>query len=693
MKLTVQLYIGSSQVELFDDESISVTSSIQNVKDIAKIFTDFSQSFSVPASRNNNKIFKHFYNFDVDNGFDARVKASAELQINYVPFRKGKIRLEGVQMKNNVAYAYKLVFYGNTVTLKDLLGEDMLSSLSYLDNYNFTLNNTNIKTGLESGLTLNSQSEAVIYPLISPEYRYIYDSSGTASTLTKTRNIKSSTLSDDGACIHSEDLKPAIRLYHILEAIEDKYGLTFSTDFFADNGTDNPEFRDFYDLYMWLHREQGINVLSNEVEFLIDSIVPESEWNGVTFYSDNFTIQYVQSGYCSPDYIDTDIDISVTDTATTFDFIVTQDGTTIFESNDNTGNTSYNFDIGGLVDGEYKIYVTTSDTDTFSGTINVAVIADTECPENGATNSATIGNKSSVSDIELVITNQLPEMKVLDFLTGIFKMFNLTAYIEDDVIVVKPLDDFYSEGTTYDISQYVDVETSEVKSTPLYSEMTFKYKDEKTFLAINYKNINNESFGALYYKPMANDLVLGGGRYAIELPFEHMVYERLTDENTGSLSDVGYGYFVDNSQNPVVGAPLIFYKQNQGTATIYLRDLEDTIASPITTYNRPSNNRSEILGGFYIPYNSINFGLEVDEYYTSESNDNTLFNDYYTTYISSVYDIKSRLTKITAYLPLKILSKYTLADTFIINQKSYRINSISTDLATGKSQIELLNIV
>ena len=39
---TVQLYINDKKVDLFKDEKIQVTSSIQNIQDISKTFTDFS---------------------------------------------------------------------------------------------------------------------------------------------------------------------------------------------------------------------------------------------------------------------------------------------------------------------------------------------------------------------------------------------------------------------------------------------------------------------------------------------------------------------------------------------------------------------------------------------------------------------------------------------------------------------------
>ena len=50
---TVQVYIEGQRLELFKDEQINVTSIQQNVQDISKVFTDFSQSFSVPATPRN----------------------------------------------------------------------------------------------------------------------------------------------------------------------------------------------------------------------------------------------------------------------------------------------------------------------------------------------------------------------------------------------------------------------------------------------------------------------------------------------------------------------------------------------------------------------------------------------------------------------------------------------------------------
>ena len=149
----VQLYIGNERVELFKDETISLTESIQNVKDVAKVFTDFTKTFTVPASKTNNKIFKHYYNFDIVGGFDARLKTSGSIKLNGVDFKKGNIKLEGVDLKNNKPNAYRVTFFGDLSDLKDLIGEDLLSDLSWLDNFEKEYSTAAVKDNLKGGNT------------------------------------------------------------------------------------------------------------------------------------------------------------------------------------------------------------------------------------------------------------------------------------------------------------------------------------------------------------------------------------------------------------------------------------------------------------------------------------------------------------------------------------------------------------
>jgi len=123
----IQLYIEGQRLELFKDESVTITDSIQNVKDIDKVFTAFTQSFSVPASKTNNKIFKHYYNFDITNGFDARKKVTATIELNNIPFRTGKIKLEGVDLKEQqTTYISHNILWGYCRLKRQARGKEII---------------------------------------------------------------------------------------------------------------------------------------------------------------------------------------------------------------------------------------------------------------------------------------------------------------------------------------------------------------------------------------------------------------------------------------------------------------------------------------------------------------------------------------------------------------------------------------
>ena len=123
----LQVYIGGERLELFKDETVVLNSSVQNIKDISKVFTDFTQSFTIPASQVNNKILKHWYNADIENGFNSKERIQSQLELNYMPFKEGKMQLNGAKLKNGKPNSYSLTFYGNLINLSDLFGDDLLS--------------------------------------------------------------------------------------------------------------------------------------------------------------------------------------------------------------------------------------------------------------------------------------------------------------------------------------------------------------------------------------------------------------------------------------------------------------------------------------------------------------------------------------------------------------------------------------
>jgi hypothetical protein len=685
---TIQLYIEGTRVDMFDDESVSITQTIKNVRDIERVFTSFTKQFTLPASKTNNRLFKHYYNFEIIGGFDARKKVNSTIELNHLPFKKGKLKLDGVEMRNNVAYAYKVIFYGDTVSLRDLIGDDKLSDLEFGSDFDGLKYDAST---IETYLTVKNpatSTEDLIVPLITHTQRPEYDS---GSTVAGSSNMYYSAGTFQG--VRFNELKYAIRLNRIIEAIEDTYSISFSDVFFKDTANTR-----FFNLFMWLHRKKGfVETESGEAENFVNNFTPNSSDLFFSMSSDRL------SGLLDPARLSS---MSVTIVPATTDLykikIVRNDTTTVYLSGSVTGTQTItegtNFSYGY---GTYKVYLITE-----AATITIISVT-WNITYDGITSLTfpTSGSFNIASDIPFVISQQIPKIGVIDFLTGLFKMFNLVAEVEEDgTIYVDTLDTYYatiasggtkrSQDAPYDISEFVDLSSGNVNPALPFSEIDYLYKDTGTILAKKYNELVNKDWGAINY---IDDQVptdrFTGGIYKVEVPFHHAQFERLTDLDTGSQTEIVLGKFIDDNLDPYFGSPLVFYAVRHNITAGY------SFVTAVDASNVPTAVSNETFAN--VPLNtlalseaasdkSLHFTEELGEY-DNVVFEGSLFEDYHKTYIQNVFKLNNRITKVTAYLPLRILLNYTLADRFQIAGRIYKINSIQTNLLTGKSEIELLN--
>ena len=668
---TIQLYIGNERVELFGDETISITDSIKNAKDIAKVFTTFSQQFTVPASKNNNRIFKHFYNFDIDSpyDFDARKKTAARIELNFLPFKSGRVKLDGVDLKNNAPSAYRITFYGSVVDLKDLIGEDKLPTLSA---FNGVTKPYDINS-LISDLTQNATGDYVL-SLITAGQRLYYDSENGSQG---SGNIHYDGTTAQG--LKPQQLKYAVKLSKIVDAIESEYsGITFASNSFFKPSQAN----DLDDLYMWLHRKNDTVTITAGAE----TKVPYTS----TFNDGNYFYIDVSGDLIIVEDPSVDETLRFTASATStarYDLVIKKNGETIQAYEGVTGTISPTFSTGVYTIGdEFAAYIRTYEENvTFSGLRWQAF--------NGNSGAKFVDSTQTLyyKSYSFSIQENMPEMKVIDFLSGLFQLFNLVAYVNDNgEIVTQTLDEFYRKGGRYDISQYIDVSKSSVDSALPFKEIFFKYKDTKTILAEQHlQEISNVEWGGVEYTSEAD---LSGDTYKVEPPFHHAKYEKLLDSsNTNFSTDTQVGYFVTDNEEAYLGSPLLFYivPQTSAVRISYTKD-GNLVNSPALsgTINMPSNSKSFNAA---TSQENIHFNVERNEFTGTLDFEDTLFKRYYEKYITSVFNRRNRLTKVTAYLPVSILRELELSDTIIINGRSYIINSMNINLNTGKTNFELLN--
>lgn len=788
------------KVDLFKEEIVSLTQVIQDIRDIDKVFTDFSKTFSVPASSTNNKLFKHWYNSNID-GFDANIQSDAKIELNYQPFREGKIKLQEVKMKDNRPSVYKITFFGNTVSLNNLFGEDKLNNLVWLDNFSYENNSTNILSGLQVGndFTVDSTlyEDAIIYPLITHSQRYTYSSTGfeneiasgvttttvvsntlvdtnnnftdvvlvndiventTSSTyalvteifdnntlvlssniLTSSQNYKifrttngnislnsaSSDLNYNRRGIYPEDLKPAIKLSLIIKAIEEQYSLSFKTGGFFDTLA-------FSTLYMWLHRKTGKLAVAGSVD--LKSTYPYTCDAGSAdcayFLNTANECDFTEStgvtsllGISAPlqelTYTATVTpDSSYTSVAYTIEVVNAVNNNVEAVLNNAVGTQSLEVKYGqfnnAITTGQTRLlYIRVTSENAFLFGANVSLVY--ESTVSSGLRTANFNTNSSVIPLtgNVLPTLEVPNIKVIDFLKGLFKSFNLTAFIDgDNKLVVKTLDEFYNDSTTeHNLTKYVNKQEHTVSEALPFTTIDLSYPEPETKLAKAFSEINNFEYGKLQYIADASQ----GNNYNIESPFDHLLYERLNDYD-GTQTQVQYGFFVNENDESLIGKPLIFYAVYQSALTTgfnspmnfvdSIRPTDGTLpVNPVTSnavnsYFMPHNANSTGTSNVApypinadAPEYNLNFGSEINSYTLTDygGNNNSLFQNYYQNYIQRVFNTKTRIFKYNAILPLKFLLTYSLADTIIISDRLFTINKITTNLQTGKSTLELLN--
>jgi len=667
MKRRIQVYIEPVidsgdylQLELFNDEQIVVNSSVQNISDISKVYTDFSQSFTVPASTINNAIFKHFYQSDIgeintaNSLVDHNQRRKAYIEIDLTPFRRGKISLEKSNIKNGQAESYTITFYGDIRALKDAFGEQKLSDLD-LSSLEFAF------TGAEvlDRITDLATDYDVRYPLIANDRLWTYHT-GAGEDITNTAHA-----------IQYDELFPAVKISKIFETIEAQYGLTFTGTFL-----DDPKFTNVF-----LVGKNAIEYLfiteATDVDFSSKVDVDVFGWSSVSSQSAgdfvdlaNNTINLQEFGSAITNHV---IGLNVTSlsAAGTVYIDVYQDGN-LFQTlqTDTTGTLPGLFfqNTSGL-NTNITFQLRATNTMNVGLVINYSILA---IYGNSQTASiSTIQTNTTALSGNVSLNQTLPEMKVADFFSGVLKQFNATCVgVSENVFEVLPLDEWYAKGALVDVTEYTIIDSIDVERIKLYKKISFKYQEGESFVNKDYFKITNQHYGNVEYQ-----YAYDGDEYIIESPFENLLFTRALD-NMGDYAILGY--FLNETYQAYTPKPTL----------LYLYGESDTLVHNIKFYNGSGHDNisSYALFGQDFSYQntkySLNFGAD-NSIIHNETIQNGLFATYYFPYLSNLFNLKNRLISVKTNLPISLLTGLRINDRIIIRDKRYIINEMKSNLTTG----------
>jgi hypothetical protein len=676
--MVVKLYIGETRLDLFQDENIEVTSSITNSSDITKNTTDYSKDFTVPATNINNQVFKHYYNANIDNTFDARIKVDGRIELDGIPYKSGKWRLEKVNVKNGYPSSYTIVFFGSLVSLVDLVGDDLLSDLD-LSAYDHLYNSDNVEAGLTEGFFFDGLVPNIVYNLLAKK-RYIYDSDVTNTTQTDALSNIAVTGTSNG--VTWNDLRPSIRLKAIVDAIATDYGITFTDQFFDS--------LDFRNLYLWLNNEASSKTIQQSQKINFSSINPTvnnfdlttDTWTGTTFEASNFDKNiYYYRVEVIPDAGFTTIPYAI---------VVKNGNEEVLRVNrTGTGNTgTVQFITVEPTNFSYTFYIETAQDFDYDATLFINQITVVPSPFNitDINGEVVATSQSIVPTFE--INKNIPKIKVIDFLTGLFKMFKLVVFQEGNEIYVNTLNDYYADGVLRDITRYVDFESYDVSRGKILNEINFKFEDPTTILNQQFKKNTTIAYGDEELNLTdSNGVPLDGNSLDYKIPFEQIVFERLLDLDDNQLTNIQYGSIIDESLNPVNPKPVIYYNNLVSLGTKQLSFIDDTGTQVIL--GTDINTASHVFPLDAKTYSTV-FGAEFSTW-DGTLIQNTLYINYHKNYIESIFNIKRRDFSFDAILPLEILSSLKLNDVLKIKDNYYRIDNFTLNLINGKSKLNLIN--
>jgi hypothetical protein len=656
----VQVYIEGQRIELFNDETIEVSSSIQNIQDLSKVFTDVSLSFSIPCSQVNNPIFEHYYENALNGTINQNLRRDGYIEIDYTFFRGGKIQLEEVVLKNSQPYAYKITFYGEIRSLKDRFGEDKLSQLDY-NSFTHPYNGTEVIQRVTG-----STDYDIRYPLMSSKRVWQYNEPTTPND-----NIDTAL----GAISYLE-LFPALKNIRILDAISAAYGVTFTGNFLSDQR--------FTKSYLHLKNKETFN---NVTEKLVMDLTSSGGDLASAFDLANDTMYFQYQPFVdmsSSTYAiitgTWTVEIIVNpSTSDVYTIEVYQNGSLINTINNNGGSIN----LVGTWDNnqslyntlQFQMYAQNGMTVTFQVNLSFDYFADDGLGNIISGGEVGYANGSITLSSNLNIADQMPDMKVADYFAGLLKEWNLTCYaLSTTEFKIEPLEDWYSQGVIHDITTYTDIQDITIKRVPLYKKIQFKHQESASFMNKKFKQ-----FYAREYGDLSVNYEYDGQEYIVDVPFEQPLFNKFTGTNV----QVGYYLQEEPTFQPYVPKPVILYQTTMQGCSIYMNDGSTDIN--ITNY---------AVFGQDLQYNntqwSLNFGQEVSSFYLTTI-PNALFDVYYAPYILNMFNLQNRLTEVKTILPISLLTKLKLNDRLVIRDKRYVINEMKSNLTSGDVMFTLLH--
>ena len=694
---------GQVICDLYEDEDIPLTFSIDNFKNAAEQVHSYSKAFNLPGTKRNNQIFDNM--FEVTRYVDGRsiqfnplVRTQAVLKQNGILLFEGFLRMLDISEKEG-EISYNVNLYSEVIALADTLKDRKFNQLDFseldheydidniIDSWTGVLPLLNpLPVGTFAGTAGASTTAVLKYPFADWNHQFTVDATSGNPVLP---NLESA-------------FRPFIQLKYIINMIFNSTEFTYTSSFFNTSG--------FERLYMDFNWGAGNSPVTFDLSTTLQSTAQA------------LTTSFTNLNFLDPGNIPASFGYS------SGVFTAQQDGQiynptsyVYFESGVSSTTLDIQLLVNGVVSNAWTANVFGSSIFVWNGLNNTTITlqtGETWSIQAKYTGGAGISMGVVVGNPALTVTTSADEftnetiLETLrgdlgqwEFFKGIMTMFNLVSMPNPDNpndLIIEPYSDVFvndgigftaygtdlaARGIERDWTEKIDV--AQMKLEPLAdlkSKVIFQYaEDDDDFCFSEYKrqiqplNIF-EGSGHLYGSKVwdARDLTLLEGEETISAePFAATIPAPLEPQYTDFIIPKIYAkegrecegfdnaprILYDNGVHTLTSCTYAIPEQNGGSAVAaqasYLRfthltDVPTTLGDTFD-YNFGA---CQLLPGLGVPVAA------------------NLFNIYWLPYYQELYNPNTRTMTIKVNLGAGDISTFQFNDKVMIKNRAYRVNKI-----------------
>ena len=719
-----ELEDGQVICDLYQEEDIPLSLSIDDFKNVAEKVQSYSKDFDLPATKRNNQIFSNMFEITrADDGliFNPYIKTKCVLKEDGFILFEGYLRLINIKDKEG-EISYNVNLYSDVIALADTLKDQTFANLNFSE-LDHPYNKTQIKNSWNdagTGITYTNPNtsgfretyDTLRYPFIDWTHQYIVGGTNTTTTNATIGNPELTSL--------EQAFRPCIQLKYLINRIFAASGFNWTSNFF-----DSADFGKLYMDFNWGGDIVPANVSGSSYmttsPYSVDIfLLPLATASFQNLQLDN----YFPWGYLLPPNYS-----SVTNTLTAtqinetyqidYDYQIncfpgdtvdlqwlhtTSSGTNIIDATSILSVTSINW-----WQGNFTIFMQPGDT------------LQAQFKTDGASTfqyslAGTVGFVQSISALtsSAFVQTLRGETGQWDFLKGIFTMFNLVTLIDEsnpDNILIESYGDVFinntnggtgnltlkDRGIQHDWTDKVDVSQMELNPlTDLNKNTIFQFvEDDDDYAFQVYKN---STTGHLYgskeldASTASNGMptVLQGTKKIIAEPFAATVSKPLMSQFSQFITPAIYSKTEDGTEG-FDNSPRIFYNNGiKSTGASYYIPAQNGLGSE----NQPDflqfSHLSDIPTVVTTPpaaTDTRDFVFESTQLIQGlgDSPTDNLYSMYWQPYFNELYNPDTRTITLKVNLSPSDVASFKFYDTVFVKNRVFRVNKINykpNDLAT-----------